>query len=403
MVAAQEVLARAASLRAELVALRRTLHAHPEVGLDLPRTVAALDAALAAHGLAATPGRAVASRVLVIEGARPGPTVVLRADLDALPILEDDGNDPRSEDDGRMHACGHDLHAAMLVGAAALLHELRAELAGRVVCVFQPGEEGYEGMQAMLDEGLMDVVGPDAVASYALHVLSDTLPNGVFAGRAGVSHATSGTFEITIEGAGGHAAFPHTTRDPIPAAADLVTQLQVAVTRSFDVSRPVILTVGSVHAGDAPNVIPSTAVLRGTVRAFAEDSAALVPAMIERVALGVAAAHGVSARVGFVPGYPVVVNAASEVAAFERAIRELLGDDRFQPLAAPLPAGDDMGRLMQRVPGAFLLLGAAPARSADGGTHPNHSAKAEFDEEVMVDGAAALAWLALTRTSAGRP
>ncbi len=396
MTTAASVRERAAALAPELIRIRRALHAHPEVGLVLPATGAVLDAAFAEHGLVPRPGQEVTSRVLVIEGARPGATVVLRADMDALPILEDPAHEPRSLDAGRMHACGHDLHASMLLGAAVILDAVRSELAGRVVLVWQPGEEGYEGMQAMLDEGLMEVVGDGPAASYALHVMADTLPRGVFAGRAGASHATSGTFTITVTGVGGHAAFPYATRDPIQAAAAIVTALQVAVTRSVDVASPVVVTVGSIHAGDAPNVIPRVAVLQGTVRAFAADSAAALPGLLERVAAGVALTHGVVAEVDFVPGYPVVMNDQAEVAVFRGAVEELFDADRFAPLAAPIPAGDDMGRLMQRVPGAFFLLGAQ-VPDGDGLVSANHSAKAVFDEEILADGAAALAWVAFTR------
>jgi hippurate hydrolase len=396
MVSVEAIHRRARGLAPELVALRRRLHSHPEVGLALPMTVAAIDEALSVHGLSAVPGRAVTSRTLVIEGARPGGTVVLRADCDALPILEDPGNDPRSQDDGRMHACGHDLHTAMLVGAAALLAEHRSDIAGRVVLVWQPGEEGYEGMQAMLDEGLMDVVGAGPAASFALHVQADTLATGVFTGKAGGSHAMTGTFHITVKGAGGHGGFPHTTRDPIAAGAEIVGALHVGVTRTFDVADPVVLTVGSFHSGEAHNVIPGEASIGGTVRAFSPETAARLPAYIDRVTRGVAAAHRVTADVTFVPGYPVVMNDVTEVAHFRNAIEDLFGPGRFEPLAAPLPAGDDMGRLMQRVPGAFFMLGAQPA---DRAAAPNHSARAAFDESVLADGAAALAWIAMRRTA----
>jgi amidohydrolase len=376
--------------------LRRRLHEHPEIGLDLPVTRQTLLGALEGLGFEIVEGSRTSSIVATARGRGPGPAVVLHADMDALPVLEDEAASPRSQVDGRMHACGHDLHSAALVGAARLIAARTEEFDGRVVFVWQPGEEGYDGMQVMLDEGLMEQIGPDPIATYGLHVLADTFPHGVFTGKAGVSHATSGTFEITVRGTGGHAAFPHAANDPIPAAAEIVLALQVQLTRTIDIFDPVVLTVASFHAGDAANVIPETATLSGTVRAFSSESAMLLPPLIEAVATGVAAAHGVEATIVYHEGYPVVVNDEAEVLVLRSSVTDLLGEHRFTELASPIPAGDDYGRLLERIPGAFFLVGAGlPDRN--GRLHPNHSAGASFDDGVLADASAVLALAAIRR------
>jgi amidohydrolase len=391
----------AAALAPELVRLRRELHAHPEVGLELPRTQAAILAALG-RILDGSPvevhrGRRCSSLVAVLRGAAPGPTVLLRADTDALPLTEQpvaDGG-PVSQVPGRMHACGHDLHAAMMVGAAALLARHREALAGNVALLWQPGEEGHEGMRAMLEEGLLDLLPSAPVAAYGLHVLADQVPRGVFTGRAGASHASTGTFRITVEGRGGHAGFPHDALDPVPAAAEIVLALQARLTRAVNVFTPAVVTVGALHAGEAANVIPGEATMAGTVRAFSEPVAHRVPELVAEVAHGVAAAHGATVRVEYTEGYPPVVNDAAAVDHLRRAVEILYGPQRFRPLADPIPAGDDVARLFALVPGAFFLLGAAvgPVELAA----PNHSPAARFDEGVLPDGAAVLALAAVER------
>jgi hippurate hydrolase len=389
---------RAASrdLQAQLVALRSSLHQSPELGLWLPDTQALILNALRELELPVILGRTSSSIVAEVSGRRYGPTVVLRADMDALPVTERAEVGPVSRIDGRMHACGHDLHSAMLVGAAHLLAARRNELAGRVVLVWQPGEEGHNGMQMMLDDGLLDVIGPDAVASYALHTLTDAVPHGVFTGRGGASHASTGSFTVTVRGQGGHAAFPHQAVDPVPAAAELVLALQVRLTRTVDVFDPAVVSVGTIHAGTAPNVIPAEARLQGTVRTFSPAQATWLPQLIQQTAEGVAMAYGVEISVEYEAGYPAVVNDEGELEVFRSVIGELFGPDRFAPLRSPVPAGDDYSRLLEQVPGAFVLLGAGlPA--ADGLIHPNHSSGAVFDESLLADGAAALAAVALHR------
>src|SRR5262245_13259642 len=228
-----ELLDEARSLLDDAVRLRRRLHRHPEIGLTLPRTQAAVLDSLDGLGLRVRTGERTTSVVAALEGGRPGPTLLLRADMDALPLREDTGLDFASEVDGAMHACGHDSHVAMLAGAARLLHRRRAELAGRVLFMFQPGEEGYHGARVMIEEGLLD--GPDRPAgAFALHA-SPVYPAGVIATRPGPLLASGDTLKVQVRGRGGHASAPHRCLDPIPVACEMVQAFQTMVTRQLDV------------------------------------------------------------------------------------------------------------------------------------------------------------------------
>ncbi len=392
------LVAEARALQPELVRLRREIHADPEIGLDLPRTQRRVLDALAGLDLTVVAGRASSSVVAVLTGAAPGPAVVLRADMDALPLAQAPGGETVSATQGVMHACGHDLHTAMLVGAARLLAARRDAIAGRVVFVFQPGEEGYDGMRVMLEDGLMDLIGPAALATYGLHTVAATVPHGIFTGKADASHASTATLAITVRGRGGHAGFPHAAVDPVPAAAELILALQVRLTRAVDVFDPAIITVGAIHGGTAANVIPDEVSLTGTARVFSPTQADRLPGLIREVCAGVATTYGVAIDVDYRPGYPVVMNDAEEVDRFRDVVTDLFGPSRYQPLAAPIPAGDDYARLMERIPGAFLLLGAGrPA--ADGVEYANHSGRAIFDDSLLADGVAALTAVTLRRLS----
>src|SRR6266536_2335651 len=243
-------------LRGELAALRRRLHQIPEIGLHLPRTQETVLAALEPLPLEISTGTDLSSVTAVLRGARPGPVVLLRGDMDALPVTEDSGEEFASKRPGVMHACGHDLHTAGLVGAARLLCARRDELAGDVVFMFQPGEEGYDGAGHMISEGVLDAAGRPAVAAYGLHVLSSVLPRGVFASRPGSLMAASDGLFVRVLGAGGHGARPHGALDPVPAACEMVTALQTMITRRFDVFDPVVVTVGTFYVGTRRNIIP---------------------------------------------------------------------------------------------------------------------------------------------------
>ncbi|GAA2725557.1 M20 family metallopeptidase [Actinocorallia aurantiaca] len=393
-------LAEAAALQDDLQDLRRDLHTEPELGLHLPATQDKVLRSLEGLPLEITTGRALSSVTAVLRGGAPGPTVLLRADMDALPLDEHTGVEFRSRRTGAMHACGHDLHTAMLVGAARLLSR-RDDLPGSVVFMFQPGEEGYAGARMMIDEGVLEATWQKPVAAYALHVTSSLLPSGFVLCKDGPIMAAADTVTVTVHGKGGHSSMPYVTRDPIPAACEMVGALQTFVTRSFNVFDPVVLTVGSFHAGDAPNVIPHDAMFTATVRSFSAESQKKVQTGLRRVVEGIAAAHDVSADVDYRVDYPVTVNDPGEAAFLGAAARGLLGEDRYMDAPHPVSASEDFSFVLDAVPGAMALLGAcAPDR--DPLTAPgNHSAEAEFDDSVLARGSALYAELALRRLHRG--
>ncbi|RMI43424.1 M20 metallopeptidase family protein [Streptomyces triticirhizae] len=380
----------------ELVRLRRQLHTIPEIGLQLPRTQEAVLAALDGLPIDVTTGAGLTSVTGVLRGARPGPTVLLRGDMDALPVVERTGLPFAAEAD-RMHACGHDLHTAMLAGAARLLAAHRDQLAGNILLMFQPGEEGYNGAGHMLEEGVLDATGDRPVAAYALHVLSHSWPAGVFTARGGPAMAASSVLEVTVRGAGGHGSAPHRSLDPIPAACEMVTALQTWISRAFDVFDPVVLTVGRFHAGTATNIIPDTAHFAATVRSFSHEARARLAEGLIAVCEGVATAHGLGVDARFVEQYPVTVNDVAETAFAADAVREAFGEEWFSPMESPLTGAEDFSRVIDEVPGAMVFLGATP-EGADPRTAPtNHSPLAAFDESVLARGAALYAELAVRR------
>jgi amidohydrolase len=377
--------------------LRRDLHRSAETGLQLPRTQALVTAALAGAGLELTLGRRLTSVVGVLRSDRtaPAPAVLLRADMDALPVTEETG-EPFAAPPGVMHACGHDMHTAALVGAALLLSRRRAELAGDVVFMFQPGEEGNDGAAAMIAEGVLDAAGPRVSAAYGLHVFSSTLSRGVFATRPGPLMAASAGLVVTVRGVGGHASRPHLVADPIVVAAEMVIALQTMVTRQFDVFDPVLVTVGMFSAGSRGNVIPDRATFQATVRAFGPESMARLQERCVRLCTQIATAHGLSAEMSFGSGYPVTVNDPGHADFALTVAGELFGRDRAQLLSDPIMGSEDFSRVLAEVPGAFVFLGACAGD--DPATAPtNHSALARFDESVLPDAALLLAELARRR------
>ncbi len=394
----------AAGLAPELSDLRRRLHAVPEVGLQLPVTQQVLLDELRRLDLEISTGTALTSIIAVLRGAHPGPLVLLRGDMDALPVVEQTGETfaPAGDSDhiGAMHACGHDLHMAGLIGAARLLAAHRDELAGDVLFMFQPGEEGYNGAGHMLDEGLLGAAGRPVDAAYGLHVFSSWFPNRVFAARPGTLMAASAGLEVRVVGAGAHGSAPHRGQDPIPVACEIVTALQTLVTRQFDIFDPVVITVGSFHAGTKRNVIPDDAVFDATVRSFSPEAAKAVAEKAVRLCEGIAAAHGLTAEVTFVAEYPVTVNDEAEYEFVASTATDLFGADRFHEIPDPLSGSEDFSRVLEQVPGAYFFLGASKAHDFDHAP-TNHSPLAAFDDSVLPDAAATLAELALRRMNRG--
>ncbi len=395
-----ELLAAATADADRTIDLRRRLHRRPEMGLHLPDTQATVMAALGGLPIELTPGRSTTSVVGVLRGARPGPTYLLRADMDALPVQEDTGLPFASEVPGVMHACGHDTHVAMLVGAARLLAERRDEIAGQVVFMVQPGEEGFHGARYMLDEGLLDAVpGAPVSGAFALHS-SSTLASGTVHVRPGPIMAAADQWRLTLHGRGGHASEPARTRDPIPVAAEIVLALQSMVTRRVPVTDPAVVTVAHIAAGSTNNVIPDSAFLEGTIRTLSAGRRADVVESVRRVAELVAAAHDMPADFVHEPGYPVTANDAGVAGRVAAAAAELLGPDAVPPMAEPLMGAEDFSYVLERVPGAMAWIGARPQGVDPDEAPPNHSNLAVFDEAPLPAGAALYALMALRALAA---
>jgi hippurate hydrolase len=380
---ASEILSEAQDIADDVIALRRRIHRRPEIGLTLPHTQATVLEALDGLGLETRTGQRTTSVIARLAGGRPGRTILLRADMDALPMPEDTGLPFASEVAGAMHACGHDAHVAMLVGAARLLARRRATLPGSVLFMFQPGEEGYHGARVMLEEGLVD--GPQAPAgAFALHV-THRQPAGVVTTRPGPMLASGDTIQITVRGKGGHASAPHDCLDPIPIACEIVQAFQSLVTRKVNVFDPAVVTIAKIEAGTTRNVIPETASLLGTVRTVSEATRERVLDGVRRLADGIATAHGAEARVEIVRGYPVTANDPDFAGFVLDTARNLLGAERTEEMRHPVMGSEDFSYVLQRVPGAMANLGTRPD---SGPVFPNHSNRMLLNEAALPTGIA---------------
>jgi hippurate hydrolase len=388
--------AAAAAIRDDLIALRRDLHQHPEIGLQLPRTQEKILEALAGLPLEITLGSKLSSVVAVLRGGRSGPTVLLRGDMDALPVREETGL-PYASTNGAMHACGHDLHVASLVGAARLLCDVRDDLPGNVIFMFQPGEEGPGGAALMLEEGLLEAAGGSTDAAYTLHVLSAVDRHGLITTRRGPFMAGCDTLHVTVAGVGGHGSAPFRAKDPLPAACEMVLAIEVFVTRAFNIFDPVVVTVGNFHSGSVDNVIPMSTHFDATIRSFSAEARERLHEGLERTVRGIAAAHDLEVEIDYEWGYPVTVNDPAEAEWAADVVRETFGEDRFEWLENPGAGAEDMAFVQEKVASAYLNLGACPP-DLDPATAPNnHSPYARFDDAVVPDGAALLATLAHQR------
>lgn len=363
-----------------LVALRRELHRIPELAFKEHKTSKRVAEELRALGLQVETGVAQTGVVGVLDSGKPGPTLAFRADMDALPIQEATGLPFASEHPGAMHACAHDGHTATLLTVAGLLAQAKDSWRGRVVCFFQPAEEGPGGAEPMIRAGVVEQYRPDAILGLHLWTFAEI---GTVAASAGPLMASADEFTIVIRGKGGHGALPHTANDTIVTASQVVLALQTLVSRNISPLDSGVVTVGRIQGGTAVNILPETVELHGTVRALSEGVRDTLEARLAQVATASAEAHGCRAEVDYRRGYPVVVNDAAMAAAVAEAASEVLGPERL--IDGRTLAGEDMSYWLNAVPGCFFLVGAA--NRAKGLTEPHHSPRFDIDEDSMLIGA----------------
>lgn len=395
MPTATELLAEAQQYAETLSGIRRELHQMPEFALDLPKTQAQILQSIEGLG-EITLGKSLSSIVLHIKGANPGPTVLLRADMDALKVEEETGLDYASTN-GYMHACGHDLHMAAGIGAAHLLATHKDKLNGDVIIWFQPGEEGHHGADVMIDEGMLEVSGQRPIAAYGLHVFT-SLPLGVIACKSGPMMASAGDLIVKFHGSGGHGSMPWLSKDPVSPMVEAIAALQNLLNKSFDQFDPVILNVGWIRAGDdaTTNVIADEASFGATVRTFSEANTKKLHELAPKLVQSIAEGFGITATVEFGRATKVLMNDPAAVDRVQQLAAELVGPAGYLNMPTPIAGGEDFASIVAEVPGAFVFLGACPPEIDHTTAATNHSAKAMFDDSVLPLGAALLASLAFS-------
>lgn len=374
-------------LIADVIAIRRDLHAHPELGFEEVRTAGIVASRLGALGYEVHERIGVTGVIGVLRGTRPGKTVMLRADMDALPLPEENDHTFASREPGKMHACGHDGHVAMLLGAARLIAERKADLAGTIVLCFQPAEEGKGGAKAMVDEGVLERFGVER--AYGLHLFSQ-LATGTLGFREGPFYASSDSIEIRIDGHGGHGAAPHLSVDPILVAAEFVASVQKVVSRQIDPIEPAVVTIGAIHGGTTHNVIPSSVTMLGTVRAFDHGVRERMAERIERVLRGVCDASGASYTFEYLWRYPVTSNDAAQTRYVRALAEQTIGDARVVTSEKHMGA-EDFSFFAQRVPACYFVLGSSGGAST---SFSHHHGKFDIDEAALATGVRMMAALA---------
>jgi amidohydrolase len=373
---------------AEVVATRRDLHVHPELGFEEHRTAELVARRLEGLGFEVHTGIGQTGVVGVLRGTRPGKTIMLRADMDALPIEEENQVPYRSQSGTTMHACGHDGHVAMLLGAARIVMSRRAEVAGTVCFLFQPAEEGKGGAKAMVEDGVLERFGIER--AYGLH-LASAHPAGQLGFREGPFYASSDSIEITIEGKGGHGASPHLSIDPVYVASQFVVAVQQIVSRQIDPIEPAVVTIGAIHGGTTHNVIPSRVRLLGTVRAFDAGVREAMAERIERVLRGVCESSGATYTFEYIWRYPVTSNDAEQT-RYARALAERVAGQAQVAEVPRLMGAEDFSFFAERVPACFFTLGSNGGESS---AFPHHHARFDIDESALATGVRMMTALAL--------
>lgn len=377
------VVNRIADYAEDMKTWRRHLHMHPELQFDCHETAAFVVERLKEFGVDEIhEGIATSGVVAIINGQGDGDTIGLRADMDALPMQETTGLDYSSTVDGKMHACGHDGHTTMLLGAARYLAETR-RFSGRVALIFQPAEEGGGGAGVMVEEGILERFGINQV--YALHNVPG-VPVGQFYTTPGPIMAAVDTFEIFIRGDGGHGAYPQDTKDPIVAAVGMVSAIQTIVSRNHYALQDLVVSVTQIHTGTADNIIPEDAYICGTVRTFEKDVQDMVEDRLREIVAGQAAAYNVEARLDYIRGYPATVNNAEKAAFAADVAREIAGEAGVNPDAPREMGAEDFAYMLEKRPGAYLFLGQGDAAGLH---HPAYN----FNDEASPHGASFFARL----------
>ena len=375
------------SIAADVVALRRDIHMHPELGFEEFRTAGIIADRLRALGYDVHEGIATTGVVGVLRGNKPGRTIMLRADMDALPLLEETPHEFRSTVEGKMHACGHDGHVAILLGAAEIIAQRRSELSGTVCLLFQPAEEGHGGAKEMIAQGVIERFGFER--AYGLH-LNAKIPTGILGFREGPFYASSDSIEIEVQGVGGHGSAPHDCVDPIYTAANFISSVQQVVSRQIDPLEPAVITIGSIHGGTIHNIIPRGVKMLGTVRAFNDDVRAAMPERIERVLKSCCDSMGAEYSFDYLWRYPVTVNDPAQT-LYARALAErTFGEDRVVT-ADRLTGAEDFSFFAQRIPASYYSLGV---RGGPETGHPHHSSLFDIDENALREGVAMMVALA---------
>ena len=397
-----KILNEAKAIQEEIVKHRRALHQSPETGMALPKTSGYVKNELTKIGY--DPQSIGESGVLAVIGKGNGKTVLLRADMDALPIPEDSG-EPFSSGNGKMHACGHDMHTSMLLGAAKILKKHEDEIQGTVKLLFQPGEEVFKGAAEMIEHGVLE--DPKVDIAMMLHVGTGMpLEHGTFSKPVkGAFTAASDTFRIEIKGKSGHGAMPETAVDPLVPAANILLALDSIKAKEVSATEPVVLTTGQVHGGTAPNIIANSAFLEGTLRTFSKENRENIKNRIEAIAGGIASAYRAQADVSFSNGCPSVVIDENAAGLFSETVAEVIGENALAPFDTLMPGGkvmasEDFAFITEHVPGVMSFLSAGDARK--GFIYPPHHPKTKFSEEPLYKGAAVYAGFALSYLGKGQ-
>jgi len=380
----RDFMAAARGLHQQLIAWRRDFHAHPELGFEEKRTAGIVADTLGELGYRVETGIAKTGVIGLLEGTKSGPTVMIRFDMDALPITEENETDYVSQNPGVMHACGHDAHVAIGLGVATLMAQYRDEIGGTVKLVFQPGEEGMNGAEVMVAEGALEDPRPDVFL--ATHVWNDK-PTGIIDVTPGAVMAAAERWACTVRGKGGHGALPHQTVDPVVIAAQIVMALQTIVSRNVNPLETAVVTVGTINGGDAFNIIPNQVELTGTIRTYNPEVREMVLQRLRQVAEDIAAAHGAEADVTLTPLTPAVINDAQVAEHVRAAAQAVVGPDNIS-VGERTMGSEDAAFFMQDVPGCYFFLGSAdPARGLNA---PHHNSHFDIDEEALALGVAVM-------------